>query len=140
MLCLDVGDKNIGVAISDELQLGAYPFDIIKRDGNEILKIEEIVKGKNIKKVIVGLPRTLKGEVGIQAEKVMSFVESLKSKNMGIEVIFWDERLTSVIAGRIFQESRVRQKQSRAIKDSLEAALILESYLESKKNERKEQI
>lgn len=130
ILCLDVGDRNIGLAVTDELRMSAFPYGVVVRDGKEISNIIKVIEEKEIKTVVVGLPRNLKGEIGTQAEKVMEFVKLLKENNSEIEVIMWDERLTSLIAKRIFKEMNVKFRSVKTKKDALEAAIILESYIE----------
>ncbi len=130
ILCLDVGDRNIGLAVTDELRMSAFPYGVVVRDGKEILNIAKVIEEKEIKTVVVGLPRNLKGEIGPQAEKVMEFVKLLKENTPQVEVIMWDERLTSLIAKRIFKETNVKFRSAKAKKDALEAAIILESYIE----------
>ncbi len=131
ILALDVGDHHIGIAITDELEISVYPVKVLVRDGDEINEICSLITEKGVKKIIVGLPKNLKGEIGPQAQKVLQFAEVLKEHIEGLELIFWDERLTSVIAHRIFKSENVNSRKERKIKDSLEAVLILESYLDS---------
>jgi len=78
ILALDVGSLNIGVAISDREHLFAIPVTIIKRDGSEIKKIEEIIKLKDVGSIVVGLPKNLKGGIGPQAQKVLDFIKNFK--------------------------------------------------------------
>ncbi len=140
ILCLDVGDRKIGVAVSDEMQITAFPVAVVERNGTEIEAIAKIVHEKEAKIVVVGLPRNLKGEVGIQAEKVIGFLQMLKEKMPGIEFQLWDERLTSVIAKRMFSQIDLKYKSVKSKKDAAEAALILQSYLDGKeKSENREE-
>ncbi len=129
IVALDVGTGRVGVAASDSLHITANPVTVIQRDGNEFEAIKKLVEFYNAKTVIIGLPKTLKGDVGQQAEKVLTFVNVLKGYLSDAEIILWDERFTSVIAHKMYKLLGVRSKKERATKDVAEALLILQSYL-----------
>ena len=137
-IALDVGTGHIGVAASDPLGITANPLDVVNRDGNEFERIKDILNTHGSKTLIIGLPKTLRGEVGMQAEKVLKFVEELREHLSGVEIILWDERFTSVIAHRMFQKAGIKSRRERKIKDAAEAVLILQSYLKYlRRNKRK---
>lgn len=127
-LGLDVGDKRIGVAISDPQGILARPLTIIscRSKTADIEAVASIINQHQVERVIVGLPRSMNGSLGKQAEKVKAFVQSLRSK-IKIPVEFRDERLSSVSARRLIQE--VGQKRVRH-DDAIAAALILQTYLD----------
>lgn len=130
-LGLDMGEKRIGVARSDELHLMAHPVGFIERAGDEqaVREIKKFVDESHIQKVVVGLPKTMKGETGVQAEKVLSFVEKLR-QYLSCPIVTWDERLTTVQAERalIAQDmSRAKRKRKR---DAAAAEIMLQSYLD----------
>lgn len=132
MIALDVGTGRIGVAILRDAILFINHLDIISRDGLEFEKVASIVKDENVKTIVIGLPKTLKAEIGPQAEKVLQFVDELRLHLISpppVEIVLWDERFTSVIAHRMFRAIGLTSKKERKIKDSLEAELILESYI-----------
>lgn len=132
MIALDVGTGRIGVAILRDAILFINHLDIILRDGSEFEKVASIVKDENVKTIVIGLPKTLKAEIGPQAEKVLQFVDELRLHLISpppVEIVLWDERFTSVIAHRMFRAIGLTSKKERKIKDSLEAELILESYI-----------
>lgn len=129
IVALDVGTGRIGVAASDSLHITANPVTVIPRDGNEFEAIKKLVKFYSAKTVVIGLPKTLKGDVGPQAEKVLTFVTVLKEHLSDVEIILWDERFTSVIAHKMYKLLGVRSKKERTTKDVAEALLILQSYL-----------
>ena len=132
MIALDVGTGRIGVAILRDAILFINHLDIISRDGSEFEKVASIVKDENVKTIVIGLPKTLKGEIGPQAVKVLQFVDELRLHLISpppVEIVLWDERFTSVIAHRMFRAIGLTSKKERKIKDSLEAELILESYI-----------
>lgn len=130
VLALDIGNVNIGIAISDKEQIFAIPLEIIKRDGNEIEKIKEIIKLKDVETVVVGLPKNLNGSIGPQAQMVLDFIDALKMELPNINFILWDERYTSVITHKMLKFIGIKSKKERKIKDKFEALFILESYLE----------
>src|SRR5690554_2418275 len=117
---LDVGDKTIGVAISDPLLLTAQGYKTISRESNkkDIKEIEDIIKEYNITKIIVGLPKNMNNTIGIQGEKVLNFVEKLK-RRIKVEIVLEDERLTTVSAERILLEGDVSRKNRKKIIDKV---------------------
>ena len=113
-LALDVGNKRIGVAISDGLNILAQPLYTIHRKGldRDIQEIVNIIKEKDVGTVIVGLPKNMDGTVGFQGEKTQKFAEILIEK-IEVPLIMWDERLTTVSARRIMFENDVKQKDKK---------------------------
>ncbi|NNG68032.1 Holliday junction resolvase RuvX [Caldanaerobacter subterraneus] len=136
VLGLDVGDKTIGVAISDVSSTIAQGITTIRRKSfvEDVKAIEEIVKKYSVEKVVVGLPKNMNGSIGPQGEKVIKFGEKLKEV-LRIPVVFWDERLTTLQAERFLIEGvdMSRGKRKKVI-DKLAATIILQSYLDSQKN------
>ena len=127
---LDVGDVRIGIAISEDLSF-AHPFQTIERMGlkKDIQHLCRIVVEKDVETIVVGLPKRLNGEIGIQAKKVQGFSRRLE-KNTRAKIVFWDERLTTVGAERIFQKMAAnRKKHRKKVVDQIAAVLILEGYL-----------
>jgi putative Holliday junction resolvase len=131
ILGLDVGDARIGVSISDELCIAAHGLCTIHRKSqkNDIRAVGQIINEYNIEKIIIGLPKMLNGEIGIQAQKVQKFIVALQKLN--IPIITWDERLTTVEAHRILYETNASRKKRKKVIDQLSAVLILEAYLDS---------
>ncbi len=127
ILGLDVGDKRIGMAISDENEIMSTPLKVITNDKNSGEEIKKNINKYNIKKIIIGIPYTLKGEVGAQAKKVIDFTNSVV-KNLGVEIDYIDERYTTKIP------SRYLNKYSRSKElDKFSASIILGDYLERKR-------
>lgn len=131
---LDYGSKTIGVAISDELGLTAQPFETIERSGENKLRrslarISEIVKEKNIRKIVVGLPVNMSGENGERVAFTLAFVEKLKSR-VDVPIIMQDERLTTMEADEILDESGVKKKDRKQFIDQIAAGIILREYME----------
>ena len=132
LLGLDVGDVLMGVAISDPSRVIATGLESITRANvkKDIQAIKRLVHEYEVEEIIVGLPKMMNGELGIQAKKVLSFVESLRAW-VEIPVILWDERLTTVAAEKFLIEANMRRKKRKKIVDKLAAVLILQGYLDS---------
>ncbi|AIS52334.1 putative holliday junction resolvase [Thermoanaerobacter kivui] len=137
VMALDVGDKTIGVAISDPLGTIAQGLTTIKRNSNQkdLERIKEIVNQYKVEIIIVGLPKNMDGSIGPQGQKVLKFADFLK-ENFEIPVMLWDERLTTVEAERVLiEKANVSRKKRKKVIDKLAAVLILQGYLDSKKIE-----
>jgi putative Holliday junction resolvase len=133
ILGLDVGEVLIGVAVSDPSQIIAQGLDSIRRVNlkKDLETIKNLMNEYETDKVVVGLPKMMSGEIGIQAQKVLAFVESLK-KTVEITIIMWDERLTTVSANKVLIEADVSRKNRKKVADKLSAILILQGYLDSR--------
>jgi putative holliday junction resolvase len=129
---LDIGDKRIGVALSDALGILATPLLVFEHtsDWKDISTILDLVKQYSVECLIVGLPRSLDGSMGLQAAKVRSFTEQLIEKSP-VPVQYRDERLTTVTAKSLHEESgRKRPSRAKRIEyDAMAAAVILQSFL-----------
>ena len=132
VMAVDYGDRHTGVAISDPT--GTIPgyADVIDEWNTERLadKVAALTVERGAELIVVGRPLNMNGTAGPRAEKSEAFAELLRSK-VTVEVKLWDERLTSVSAGRILTESGKRGSKKKAKIDAVAAALILESYLDS---------
>ena len=127
---LDVGEKRIGVAISDPLGYIAQGISIIKREDIEGLK--KIVSDYDIERIIVGLPKNMDGSIGGQGKKVLAFIEDLK-REIALPILTWDERLTTKEAEGILLKADLSRAKRKRVIDKLAAALILQSYLDSQR-------
>ena len=134
ILALDVGDKYIGVAVSDLLQLTAQALKTIKRVGKkkDFLELKEIIDEYDVKTIVVGLPKNMNNTIGPQGEKALKFGEKIKNK-FDIDVIYIDERMTTMSAERILIEGNVRRENRKQYIDKIAASFILQSYLNSLK-------
>jgi putative Holliday junction resolvase len=130
VLGIDYGEKRIGLAIGDTSIGIAHPHSVIESDENAIMEIAEFIKVEGIELIIVGLPRSLSGEEGIQAEAVRRFANSLH-KITGIEIAFWDERLSSKEAEEILIKMDKSRRERKELADAHQAAVILQTYLDS---------
>lgn len=130
-LGLDIGDRRIGIALSDPEGILASPFTIINRsdDAADVAAIIDIISHQQVKQIIVGLPRSMDGSIGKQAEKVKSFAQKLCSRTE-VAVEFRDERLTTVSARRLMQSAGKKRTRKKASDDAIAAALILQGYLD----------
>ena len=129
---LDVGDKTIGVAVSDELGIIANPVTVIQRTASprkDIGEIRRIAEEYGVERIVVGMPLMLDGTVGIQAEKVQAFVEALR-RRVAVPVVTQDERLTTAEVERVLIEMDQSRAKRKKIIDKLAAAVILQSYLD----------
>ncbi len=136
LLGLDLGEKRVGVAVSDESGMLAMPFATLAFSGRKDLlsQLVKIVDEHRVTKIIVGLPKTLKGEIGPSAEKVMKEVEWLKGQ-LDRPWIFWDERLSTAEVERILIEADVRRDKRKQVRDQLAAQRILQSYLDYERSQ-----
>ena len=132
ILGLDVGDVRIGVALSDPLALTAQPHTVIQRDrkGSEFSALQRILEEFEVKRIVVGLPRTMNGSLGQQAQRVQEFAERLRRLVPHVDLQFWDERLSSAASEQILIKSGMRRQKRRRIVDKVAAAIILQSYLD----------
>lgn len=133
-LGLDVGDKTIGVAASDLMGWTAQGIETIRRVGikKDLQRLEEIIKQYEINRIVVGLPKNMNGTIGPQGEKVLEFIERLK-RRFQIEVIQWDERLSTVSAERALIQADVSRKKRKEVIDKMAAVYILQGYLDSQR-------
>ena len=131
ILGLDIGDRWIGVALSDPGGILATPFTIIARtdDIKDIETILDIINQQEVGQIVVGLPFSMDGSVGQQADKVKSFTQELTSR-AGVSVEFRDERLTTVSARRLIRSVGKKKRSEKARDDAVAAALILQGYLD----------
>lgn len=136
ILGFDVGDKTIGVAVSDLLQFTAQGITTIKRVSNkeDYNAVEALINEYDAKKVVVGLPKNMNGTLGPQSEKTIKFAEKIKNK-FKVEIIYIDERLTTMSAERILIEGDVRRENRKKFIDKVAATYILQQYLDSQRKE-----
>ncbi len=137
-LSLDVGSKYIGVAISDDLGIVAVGLEVIKREylKKDIDRIKTLIEENGVEELVVGLPKKLNNEVGIQADKTIAFTESLK-EHIDIPVKMWDERLTTAEAEKMLISMNVSRGKRKKVIDKVAAQLILDGYLQFNKNRKK---
>lgn len=136
LLCLDIGSKRIGVAVSDELEVAAHPLVVIERRGlgKDLSQIIELCREHGAKRLVVGLPLDEQGRVGTSAKTVLAFVKSLEEAFRGvglaIRVDTWDERYSTAEAETMLIGVGVSRVKRRRVIDKLAAANILQHYMD----------
>ena len=131
ILALDLGKRRIGLAISDELGITAQGLPTLQRKNNrtDLAALARIVSDKAVDLILIGEPLHMSGDAGFQAELAREFSE-LIARFIGKQVQLWDERLTTVEAGRVLRDSGISiEKRARAI-DQMSAVILLQSYLD----------
>ena len=133
ILALDYGTKRVGVAISDELEMIATPLGYLDAQPREKLldQIAQLVAERGVGLVVVGMPRNMDGSYGPAAEQVREFVEMLE-KQLSVPVKTWDERLTTAQAEKLLLQADVSRKKRKKKVDQIAAAILLQSYLDSR--------
>jgi len=133
ILAIDHGTKRMGIAISDELGVIAQPLEFIPAEPfmDFLARLNEILKEKQVELILVGMPRNMNGSYGPKALKVQEFVAMLKDA-VTIPIQTPDERLTSVQAHRFLTDAEVSGRERKAKVDKSAAAVLLQSYLDSR--------
>jgi putative holliday junction resolvase len=131
LMALDLGERTVGIAVSDELGIVASPRETLRRDGTELERLREMVESEGIGEVVVGLPVSLNGTLGPAAQKALQFTEQLRAR-LTIPVVTWDERLTTAEAEKMLIAAETRRAKRRKVIDQIAATLILQSYMRSK--------
>lgn len=140
VVALDVGEKRIGVAVSDPMGWTAQGLESYSRRGEEKDRAHllELMKGYEPITLLVGMPRNMNGSYGPQAEKIQAFAEDLSgflTGKLDFQLDYFDERLTSAAAERILIDAGVRREKRRNVIDMMAAVQILQSYLDYQRNQ-----
>ena len=133
ILCLDYGEKRIGLALSDPLKIIAYPYKTIINFGLKNLKyeIKKIIASETVESMVIGLPIGLNGKDTIQTQKVREF--RLQILDLNIPIYFEDERLSSLAAAKSMKMEKIKTGFNKGIIDKRAAAIILQQFLDKKK-------
>jgi putative Holliday junction resolvase len=131
LLGIDYGDSRIGLSISDELASFAHPYRTLQRDAQVFREIRQIVERQGITSIVIGLPKNMDGTLGPSADKAKAFGRELAVVTPSTEILFWDERLTTVEAQRTLHAAGKNTRQSKKIIDQVAAQILLQSYLDS---------
>ncbi len=136
IVCLDIGDVRIGVAVSDPTRTIAVPLEVIRRVGwgPDCRRIKQICEMYDTVEVLSGLPLNMDGTEGFQAEKVREFCRQVEKR--GLRVIFQDERLTTVTAENALAEDGLGFSERRKVVDKVAAAVILQEWLDGNAREK----
>ena len=141
ILGLDFGTKTVGVAVSDELLFTAQGVEIIRRKAptklrQTLARIDELVAQYGVEKIVLGYPKNMNNTEGERCEKTKEFKEMLE-KRTGLEVVLWDERLTTVSADNAMMEMGIRREDRKEYVDEIAAIFILQGYLDFLANQAK---
>lgn len=131
---LDVGEKRIGIALSDEMGWTAQAHSVLTRTNLEedLQKIIDICKENEVTEIVVGLPKNMNGTLGPKAIEIQEFGDSLK-KASSLPIIFYDERLSTVSAEKLLIKADVSRQKRKQVIDKIAAANILQTYLDGRK-------
>ena len=132
---LDFGSKTVGVAVSDALLITAQGVEIVRRKSESKLRqtlarIDELISEYEVDRIVLGFPKNMNNSEGERCEKTLAFKEMLE-KRTGLEVVLWDERLSTVAADRTMMEAEIRRENRKNYVDQIAATFILQGYLDS---------
>ncbi len=137
ILAIDYGEKRVGVAITDPLGFTAQGLPTIYTNGSDknfLKAIEELIKEKDIKEVVIGYPKHMNGDISDKARKIDEFIPKIES--MGVSVSKWDERLSTVASYGIMKDLGIKQTKKNDYADKLAATYILEGYMQKIANNK----
>jgi putative Holliday junction resolvase len=131
ILALDVGSKRIGLAVSDPLGITAQGLEVLTRKDRaaDLARLMEVARQWRVQRVVVGLPRHMDGRLGAAAPEILELGQTL-AEALGVELVPWEERLTTVEAERVLVQADVSRRRRRQVIDQLAAVLILQNYLD----------
>jgi putative Holliday junction resolvase len=137
ILALDVGEKRIGLAVSDPLGLTAQGLEVLTRQNPEadLARLVQVARHWGVQQIVLGLPRHLDGRLGTLAPQVLELADSLQ-KTLGVEVVTWEERLTTMEAERVLLQADLSRRRRRRVVDQLAAVLILQNYLDYRQQQQ----
>jgi putative holliday junction resolvase len=135
ILCLDMGEKRIGLALSDPLGITAQGLEVWTRRNRQadLDHLLQVANQHQVQQIVVGLPRHMDGRLGDAAASILEFAGAL-SEALGVPVTPWDERLTTAAAERMLIQADVSRRRRRQVVDQVAAVLILQSYLDSQEH------
>ena len=133
VLGLDVGQRRIGIAVSDPLQITAQGLETLERRNRryDFAKLGRLLHQHEIREIVVGNPLRMSGQMGTQAEKMAGFAEQLRQA-FSLPVHLWDERLSTAEAHRLLDETTIRDSRRKQVIDKMAAVLILQSFLDAR--------
>jgi putative Holliday junction resolvase len=133
---LDVGDRTIGVSVSDEFGWTAQGIEVIRRNQEEpekdLKRLDELISQYSIEKIVVGLPKNMNGTIGPRGELCKEFALVIQERT-GVPIQMWDERLSTVAAERFLISADVKRKKRKQVIDKMAANIILQGFLDSNK-------
>ncbi|NGQ94231.1 Holliday junction resolvase RuvX [Brevibacillus sp. SYP-B805] len=130
---LDVGDRTIGVAVSDEMGWTAQGVETIRRQSNDkdIARLQALIEAYQVAEIVVGLPKNMNGTIGPRGESCQAFAEMV-ARRTSLPVKLWDERLTTMAAERMLIAADVSRQKRKKVIDKMAATLILQGYLDAR--------
>jgi putative holliday junction resolvase len=134
ILCLDVGEKKIGISLSDPTGIIAQGLRLYRREvlRKDMAELKKVVDDYEVEEIVIGLPRDLSGEMGKKALEIRAFSDEVK-KHLTLPVVLWDERFSTNEAHRVFEMANVSHKKRRPFLDVMASQLILQGYLDARK-------
>lgn len=132
ILALDVGDKTIGIAVSDALRLTAQGVEVIRRTSweKDTARLQELIREYEISQILIGLPKNMNGTIGPRGELTQEFAKALSEAVGDIPIKLWDERLSTVAAERSLIAADVKRAKRKQVIDKMAAVFILQGYLD----------
>lgn len=131
LLGLDLGERRVGVAVSDDLGTIAFPVGIVDLRHQTLDAVADLARQHGVEGIVAGLPTTMGGEEGYQAREVRAMADEL-AQLVDVRIVFWDERLTSAIADRVLEASGgKRKRRANGDRDAIAASVMLQSYLDA---------
>ena len=135
ILGLDVGSRTVGIALSDEMGWTAQGMETLRFPENQldqvIPQLAEYIRRYEIQTIVVGLPKNMDGTIGARVQFCLEFGQKLQAE-LSVDIVFWDERLTTVAAHKYLIEADMSRKKRKKVVDKIASVLILQSYLDSK--------
>lgn len=134
ILGLDVGDKTIGIAVSDELMYTAQGIETIRRTSLEkdLMRLKELIAEYQVDTLLIGMPKNMNGTIGPRGELVKVFATQVTEALGEIKIVFWDERLSTVAAAKSLIAADVSRAKRKKVIDKMAAVFILQGYLDSR--------
>lgn len=134
ILGIDYGDRRVGISVSDPLGITAQGVCTLENKVFEKMmeNLEKIIEEYKPTEIVLGMPKNMDGSIGFRGEITLEFKESLEKISNDAKIVLWDERLTTVSADRIFHVTGTKGKDRKKVVDTVAAAIILQSYLDSK--------
>jgi putative Holliday junction resolvase len=133
ILGLDVGSRTIGVACSDALLITAQGVETIRRESKakDFARLQDLVAEKDVHRIVVGRPRHMNGDNSVNIDRIEHFVDELRKVMPAMEFVYWDERLTTVMAHKELIAAHVRRDKRKQVVDKMAAVFILQNYLDA---------
>ena len=132
ILCLDVGEKKIGISVSDPTGCISQGLKVYRRESirKDLMELKKMIDDYSIREIVIGLPKDLDGRIGKKAKEIMAFSEEVE-RHTSLPVILWDERFSTNEAHQIFDMANISNKKRRPFLDVMASQIILQGYLDA---------